>query len=221
MTSAEWKRASIDMLYQEQEASLGVLRRLAADSPLVKGGGPLNAAVILVGEAPGAEEVVQLRPFVGPSGRLLDELLPLAGLTRAVCYVTNVSPWRPRSNRRPDYWEIDACRPRLLEEIRIIGAPVVITLGATALRGVTGARDARVSDCHGRFMSFGEAPQDQIFASANHPAPIQITAPPSWSYVVMPTYHPSAALQDQIAMKEIREDFARLGEFANGGIERG
>jgi DNA polymerase len=88
----------IDEAYKAYE-ELSSLAPLRAQSPLVRGDGPLNAPVLIVGEAPGEQEVKQGRPFVGPSGRLLDELLDERGLPRWMCWVTNVVCYRPPGNR--------------------------------------------------------------------------------------------------------------------------
>ena len=222
MTEQAWKRMVIDDLYmQAQWEGLAnanrLMFRLASESAMVKSDGPLDAAVIIVGEAPGNDEVIQGRPFVGPSGRLLDALLPVVGLSRGHCYVTNVVPWRPRANRAPTADEIMACRPRLMEEVKTVGAPLVISLGSSALLGLTGSRRA-LADCHGSFLHFGEAPPIDLSYESH---PIEITAArPYWSYVLMPTYHPSAALRDKIAEERIHADFERLGEHCQGGIKR-
>jgi uracil-DNA glycosylase family protein len=124
----------------------------------VFGEGPARARIVLVGEQPGDVEDRQGHPFVGPAGRLLDELLVLAGLDREHVYLTNVVKhffWEPRGKRRihkrPHEKMIDACRPWLLEELARIRPAVLVCLGATATKAVLGA-GVLVSQSAGRVL---------------------------------------------------------------------
>lgn len=110
----------------------------------VVGEGPENAAIMLVGEQPGDEEDLRGRPFVGPAGQVLDEVLVKAGLNRAELFVTNSVKhfkWEPRGKRRlhkrPDQQEIRACGPWLDREIANVAPRVIVALGSTAIRAVT------------------------------------------------------------------------------------
>jgi uracil-DNA glycosylase family protein len=111
----------------------------------VFGEGPRDARVVVVGEQPGDAEDIQGRPFVGPAGRVLDRALADAGIDRSRVYVTNAVKHfknEPRGKRRlhkkPSDAEIDACHPWLEHELAAINPPLVIALGATAVRGVFG-----------------------------------------------------------------------------------
>jgi len=111
----------------------------------VLGEGPKAAGVMLVGEQPGDEEDLQGRPFVGPAGRVLDQVLSNAGLSRIQVYITNAVKhfkWEPRGKRRlhkrPDVREINACNVWIEKEIVGIKPAVIVALGATALRALTG-----------------------------------------------------------------------------------
>ncbi|ABK77231.1 uracil-DNA glycosylase [Cenarchaeum symbiosum A] len=112
----------------------------------VPGTGPASARAILVGEAPGREEDLQGKPFVGGAGRVLDKELERAGIPRSTVYITNVVKCRPPKNRVPSDEERDACIEYLKEEISVINPRIVCILGATALRsllglgGITGIR---------------------------------------------------------------------------------
>ena len=115
----------------------------ARGTQTVFGEGARRAAAMLVGEQPGNEEDLSGRPFVGPAGRLLDQALDEAGIERSRTYVTNVVKhfkWEPRGKRRihkkPSEAEIDACHPWLEHELAAIAPPLVIALGATAIRAV-------------------------------------------------------------------------------------
>ena len=100
-------------------------------------GGP-DAEVMLIGEAPGAEEDRLGKPFVGQSGKLLDKMLATIGLQRHAVYITNVVYWRPPGNRSPTQAEIAACQPFLERQIELLRPQVIVFLG-----GIVGARPAR------------------------------------------------------------------------------
>jgi probable DNA metabolism protein len=112
----------------------------------VVGEGPRDAAVMLVGEQPGDEEDLRGRPFVGPAGKLLDECLAQAGLVREELFITNAVKhfkWEPRGKRRlhkrPHTSEIEACSTWLQQEIEAVKPRIIVALGATALRSLTGS----------------------------------------------------------------------------------
>ena len=111
----------------------------------VNGEGSRHAAIMLVGEQPGDEEDLRGHPFVGPAGRLLDEAIEEAGLTRKSVYITNAVKhfkWEPRGKRRlhkkPGLREINACNVWLEQEITEIAPATLVALGSTALRALTG-----------------------------------------------------------------------------------
>jgi len=135
----------------------------------VPGQFPSSARLLLVGEAPGADEDEQGQPFVGRSGRLLDELLDQVGVARAEVAVANVVKCRPPGNRTPKPAEIDACRPFLRGQISAAVPSLVVCLGSTATQWFFG-RAARLTRLRGHVHDV-----DGID--------------------VMATYHPSAALR--------------------------
>src|SRR6476619_5012906 len=113
----------------------------------VFGEGPKRAEVVLVGEQPGDQEDRQGHPFVGPSGRLLDEGLEAAGIDRRRVYVTNavkhfkfvrIELTKRRLHKKPSAGEVKACRPWLEEEIRLVRPRVIVALGATAAQALLG-----------------------------------------------------------------------------------
>ena len=138
------------------------LNRLIADlyegekKILVHGEGEIGARVMLVGEAPGEQETLQGRPFVGKAGRNLDEFLELAGLERSQLYVTNAVKFRPTKrsaagrtvNRPPTREEVSLFLPWLRREIELVAPEVIVTLGNVPLRALTGPR-AVIGDVHG------------------------------------------------------------------------
>ena len=142
------------------------LNRLIADlyegekKILVHGEGEIGARVMLVGEAPGEQETLQGRPFVGKAGRNLDEFLELAGLERSALYVTNAVKFRPTKrsaagrtvNRPPTREEVSLFLPWLRREIELVAPEVIVTLGNVPLRALTGPK-AVIGDVHGAFQN--------------------------------------------------------------------
>jgi uracil-DNA glycosylase family 4 len=194
MTPAEERIARA----QEEYRSLVVLEPLAAQSLLVPGSGPTNAPFLVVGEAPGEEEVRQGKPFVGRSGRQLFEMLAEVGVQRRMCYVTNVVLYRPPSNRTPHSFEVAASRARLAAEILAVRPGLVITCGATAKSAVSPLA-GRISDIHGRIGTV---------AIADWPDSLQVP----W----LPTFHPAAALRSTDTAELMAEDLAVLRRITQG-----
>lgn len=148
------KEAELAALYAAY-AKTAVLAPVSDGRRLVRGHGPLNSPLVVVGEAPGAEEDAQGRPFVGPSGQLLQRLFAQAGLPWELCYVMNVLPWRPPANRTPFPFEVIASYRRVEAEIDIIqhglGQPLhVITAGATAWKAVSQGDLVAFSEARGK-----------------------------------------------------------------------
>ena len=141
------------------------LNRLIADlyegekKILVHGEGEIGARVMLVGEAPGEQETLMGRPFVGKAGKNLDEFLELAGLERSQLYVTNAVKFRPTKrstagrtvNRPPTREEVSLFLPWLRREIELVAPEVIVTLGNVPLRALTGPK-AVIGDVHGAFQ---------------------------------------------------------------------
>jgi uracil-DNA glycosylase len=130
----------------------------------VFGEGGEHARVMFVGEQPGDKEDLAGKPFVGPAGAVLDKALGTLGIDRNQVYVTNIVKhfkWEPRGKRRihkkPNAIEINACRPWLDAEIRLVRPEVVVLLGATAAQGVLG-REFRVSQHRGQWVKSEIAP---------------------------------------------------------------
>jgi DNA polymerase len=111
------------------------------------------AEVMLIGEAPGAEEDRQGKPFVGPSGQLLDRMLATIGLDRTSVYITNVIYWRPPGNRTPTPAEIGACQPFLERQIELIRPKVMVFVGGIAARGLLGVKEG-VTKLRGRRLLY-------------------------------------------------------------------
>jgi len=141
----------------------------------VFGEGKQSSTVMFIGEQPGDREDLSGRPFVGPAGGLLDKALEEAGIDRSQVYVTNVVKhfkWQPRGKRRihkkPNAAEIQACRPWLDAEIRVIKPQAIVCLGSTAAQAVIGPK-FRVSVQRGQFMKSDLAP---LVTATVHPSSI-------------------------------------------------
>jgi uracil-DNA glycosylase len=168
-----------------RQRTLTALRRASAGCrgcPLWKdatrtvfGKGPARAELILVGEQPGDREDIDGEPFVGPAGRVLDEALAEAGISRDAVYLTNAVKhfkWRPRGKRRlhqtPRAGEIEACRPWLEAEVAAVKPQALVALGATAAKALFGS-SVRVTRDRGRIL---ETPLAPLGAVTIHPSAI-------------------------------------------------
>lgn len=130
----------------------------------VFGEGPVSSRIIIVGEQPGNEEDIQGRPFVGPSGKLLDRALADAGIDRREVYVSNAvkhfkfeERGKRRIHKKPSISEIKACRPWLEAEVTLIKPEVIVCLGATATQAILGPA-YRLTKERGKFATHAWAP---------------------------------------------------------------
>lgn len=166
---------------------------------LVMGEGPANAELMLIGEAPGAQEARTGRPFVGPAGKMLGAFLKGVGLQREELYIANAVKFRPTKpgtgrnprerNRVPTRREIQAFRPWLLAEIDAVSPRVIATLGNSPLYALTGKPKAVIGDVHGRPLAWDGGP------------------------LLFPLYHPACILYRRELSEAYAEDLLRLREF--------
>ena len=156
---------------------------------LVLGEGTPDADIVFIGEAPGKQEDLQGKPFVGASGRFLNEMLAAAGLDREDVYITNIVKYRPPNNRDPLPAEKAAFLPYLLEQIDIIDPKVVITLGRHSMEYFL--PDAKIGEVH------GQPHQVQLGARA---------------LTLMPLFHPAAALYNGGLRQTLIDDFLKVPE---------
>lgn len=156
----------------------------------VPGEGNPNAKLMLIGEAPGYYESIEGKPFVGAAGKLLTQLLQSINLERSEVFICNMLRHRPPENRDPLPGEIEACRQFLDEQIKIIEPKVIVTLGRFSMAKFL--PEAKISLVHGqtRFADFNGK-----------------------RVIVVPMYHPAAALRGEGIMKEIKKDFLKLKDF--------
>jgi uracil-DNA glycosylase family 4 len=157
-------------------------------SRFVPGDGPLDAALMLVGEAPGEQEVEQEEPFVGKAGGRLNSILDTIDIERGDLYITNLVKVRPPDNRDPHREEIEIWRPVLDAEIEHVDPVAIVTLGNVATRELLDT-DEGISDIHGK----SEDRDD---------------------YAIVPTYHPAATFYDDSAEQAIEEDIRVASEIA-------
>lgn len=152
---------------------------------IVFGDGDPHARVLIVGEAPGKNEDLQGKPFVGAAGKFLDELLEEAGLKREEVFIANVLKCRPPSNRNPQADEIEACAPFLREQTQSIDPWIIVTMGNFATQFIlrTGTGITRL---RGTVQQTGR-------------------------FVVLPVFHPAAAIYDRSKRDVLLEDFRQVG----------
>lgn len=143
-----------------------------------------SAKVMFVGEAPGEQEDVQGRPFVGAAGKLLTELLESVKIRREDVYITNTVKCRPPNNRPPRKDETASCRPYLDRQITLIQPKVICPMGNSAIQALTNSTES-VTTLHGIPFEIG-------------------------SVTYFPMYHPAAALYTFSLRKVMEEDFRKL-----------
>ncbi len=152
----------------------------------VPGEVPENAQIMFIGEAPGFYEDRDGRPFVGAAGKYLEELLGLIEMKREQVYICNVIKCRPPQNRDPLPEEMDACKPYLEKQIELIKPKVIITISRFAMG--RWFPDKKISEIHGKPKKIG-------------------------NLVVLPMYHPAAALHQPSLKRVLEEDFKRVPQI--------
>ncbi|MBP0580145.1 uracil-DNA glycosylase [Labrys sp. LIt4] len=141
----------------------------ATANRLVFADGAPDAKVMFVGEAPGRDEDIQGRPFVGRSGQLLDRMLTAIGLDRTKAYIANVVPWRPPGNRDPTPQETTICRPFIERQIELVAPKVLVCLGARSAQALLGVTDG-ILKLRGRWLDYDLAGQRIRAIATLHPA---------------------------------------------------
>lgn len=154
----------------------------------VPGEGSLNAKLVFVGEAPGAQEDSEGRPFVGRSGMLLNDFLLKIGLSRQQVWIGNVIKCRPPENRDPMVDELRACTPYIQSQLDLIEPKIVATLGRIAMNYFL--PNAKISTAHGKPFKYKNK-------------------------IIFPIYHPAAALRNPNLKEVMYKDFLILKELLN------
>lgn len=154
---------------------------------VVFGVGNPHASIMFVGEAPGFNEDQKGEPFVGAAGKLLNDLLQSAGLSRDQIYIANVIKCRPPNNRDPEPDEVETCKPFLLQQIQFIRPKLVCTLGNWATQTLL---ERKVGITKVKAQAFYMK-----------------------DFVIFPLLHPAAALHQGNLLDTLKEDFKKLKEF--------
>lgn len=154
----------------------------------VPGEGSARTGIVLVGEAPGAREDAQGRPFVGSAGKLLSGLLKKNGILREEVFITNAVKCRPPGNRPPRPAEMNACRPYLERQLHLLRPKLVCTLGNSPLHALVGPK-LNISEVRGKLTEAG-------------------------GMRFLPLYHPAAILYRRRLMADMEQDFKLIGRIA-------
>lgn len=162
---------------------------------LVPGDGNPNAAIVIIGEAPGKKEDLEGRPFVGAAGRFLNEMLAQADMERSDVFITNIVKYRPPNNRDPKPAEKKAFWPYLLRQLEIIDPKVVITLGRHSMEYFI--PEGKISEIH------GHAIHKEV---KYHDGRVH-------KWLIVPLYHPAAALYNGSLRQTLIDDFLRVPEI--------
>ena len=143
---------SLEELKQALENFEGCALKQSAKSLVFADGNP-DGSLMLIGEAPGAEEDRHGVPFVGPAGKLLDLMLAAIGLDRTNSYITNILPWRPPGNRSPTDAEIAACLPFIERHIELANPKILVMVGGTAAKALMGTNQG-IMRMRGRWFEY-------------------------------------------------------------------
>ncbi len=157
----------------------------------VPGEGDPDAKIMFIGEAPGADEDAQGRPFVGRSGQLLRQTITESNIKIDKVFITNIVKFRPPENRDPSLEEISACRDWLDRQIQIIKPPTIVTLGRFSMAKFL--PDAKISQVHG---------QGQYINFLGN------------KYFLVTMYHPAFAIRGTSNLSEFKKDFSNLRQMA-------
>lgn len=136
---------------------------------LVFADGNPEARIMMIGEAPGRDEDIQGKPFVGRSGQLLDRMLAAVSLDRSSVYIANTVPWRPPGNRTPTPQETEICRPFIQRQIELVNPDVLVFLGAASAKTLLGVQDG-IRKMRGRWMSYPLNGREIAAVATYHPA---------------------------------------------------
>lgn len=192
------KQQRLDAIKQEILSNKVTPQLATATTQLVFGDGDADADIVLIGEAPGKKEDEQGLPFVGAAGKFLNKMLQTIDLERKDIYITNIVKYRPPNNRDPLPAEKKAFLPYLQSQLEVIQPKVVVTLGRHSMNCFL--PDLQISKVHGE------------------PRPIHLNFKDSSAglqVVIMPLYHPAAALYNPGMRQTLLDDFAKIPTITN------
>jgi uracil-DNA glycosylase len=165
----------------------------AGRTHIVNTDGNRKARLMFVGEAPGADEDMQARPFVGRAGQLLNKIIEAIGMKREDVLIGNVNRCRPPQNRTPTLDEAKTCKPFLLREIAIVQPEVIVVLGNTAMKNLLDTKEG-ITKLRGKFQDYK-------------------------GIKVMPTFHPAYLLRDPSKKREAWEDMKMVRDYLDGKLK--
>lgn len=177
-------------LYARMEELAGTLPLTTKAEDIIPGEGLVTAEVLCIGEAPGAQEAKDRRPFVGRSGKLLRKTLTESGIQPESVYIANIIKARPPENRDPSLDEIEAYRPFLDQEIAIIKPKLIVTLGRFSMAAFLS--EVKISEVHGKLHK------------------VTLTQLEDCTMHVLPLYHPAAGLRNGKVLAAFKEDIAKI-----------
>jgi DNA polymerase len=224
--SADIKQAKLDQIRADilEENICPDLAKTAKQ--LVMGDGNPDADIVFIGEAPGKKEDEQGIPFVGASGKFLNEMLSSIGLERSDIYITNIVKYRPPNNRDPREDEKAAFLPYLEEQLEVIQPKIVITLGRHSMNCFL--PDLLISEVHGQpqraRVNFGtrvgrsavnamqgdDEQRTEPYQEYAEGAAESLTQQRFATWLILPLYHPAAALYNGALRQTLIDDFKRI-----------
>ncbi len=183
---------TLEELRRAMEAFEGCPLKASAKNTVFSDGN-VDASVMLVGEAPGAEEDLQGKPFVGMSGRLLDKMMAAIGLGRSDVYISNIIPWRPPANRPPSTQEIAACLPFIERHIYLKRPKFLLLLGGIATKAILNDH-AGIMRLRGKWQTYKPPMAEESYPSIR----------------ALPTFHPAFLLRSPGQKVHAWEDLKML-----------
>lgn len=184
-----------------EELRLHIREVYNEEIPMVFGNGDMDSPIALIGEAPGKNEILQGKPFVGQAGKNLDEFIEVLQIDRKDLYITNVVKLRPfkinestgrEANRTPNKKEISLFTPFLMKELEHLVPRLIVTLGNIALKCITQDDEASIGNLHGR-------PMEIKFGNSN--------------YMLFPLYHPASIIYKAELKETYMQDLHKLRDY--------
>lgn len=186
----------MDILQKEYDEYTKMIQSMSLEGDLqhlVFGEGEQSASIVFIGEAPGAQEAKEGRPFIGKAGKQLDELLEEVAIDRSKLFVTNAVKYRPtknqgRANRTPTGKEIALSRPLLMQELAWLEPALVVTLGNSPLLAMTSDAKNKIGAVHGTLLE-------------------------EYEYKIFPLYHPASLIYNRELLQTYKEDLNKLARY--------
>jgi len=189
MNTKEYKQQLLDKLYAPYQNCLKCPLGFQGRTNVVFGDGNPDANLMFIGEAPGRDEDIQGKPFVGRSGKLLDKVLELVGIKRSDVFISNIVKCRPPNNRKPTPQESHICKNLLLKkQVKIICPKVICTLGAASLQGLLEDYTIKITKVRGKLVDWENIP-------------------------VLPTYHPAYILRNPKQLQTLVNDIKTAQKY--------